>query len=80
MAEAPAKLENPSLNLVLGQSEDSPRTARTLGLSSDGVHGLNSDSPRTVLGLSEYLYFIIIIIIIIEKCTTPGLNPGPNEY
>ena len=53
MAEAPAKLENPSPNLVLGQSEDSPRTTRTLGLNSDGVRGLKSDSTWTVLGLSE---------------------------
>jgi hypothetical protein len=48
LAVSPAKLENPSPNLVLGQSEDSPRTARTLGLSSDGFRGLNSDCPRTV--------------------------------
>ena len=48
LAEAEAKLENPSPSLVLGQSEDSPRTARTLGLSPDGVCGLNSDCPRTV--------------------------------
>ena len=63
LAEPPANFENPSPNLVLGQSEDSPRTARTLGLSSDGVHGLISDSPRTVLGLSEYLLFYYYILI-----------------
>ena len=70
MAEAPAKLENLSPNLVLGQlgqlgqSEDSPRTARTLGLSLDGVCGLNLDCPQTVLGQSEdtlfYYYYYII--------------------
>ena len=51
MAEVLANLEIPSPNLVLGLSEDSPRTARTLGQSSDGVRGLNSD------------LFIFIIII-----------------
>ena len=32
LGECPANFENPSPNLVLGQSEDSPKTARTLGL------------------------------------------------
>ena len=54
MAEPQAKLENPSPNLVLGQSEDSPSTTRTLGLNLDRVCGLNLDSPRTVRGLSEF--------------------------
>ena len=75
MAESPANLENPSPNFVLGLSSECPRTTRTLGP--------NSDSPQTILGLSEhslfYSIFTIIIIIIyfvyLNKKQTPGFEP-----
>jgi hypothetical protein len=62
-----ANLENLSPNLVLGQSEDSLRTARTLGLYLDGVRGLNSDCPQTVLGPSDYCYLLLLLCNIIKN-------------
>ena len=84
MAESPANFENPCPNLVLGQSEDSPRTARNLGQSLDGVRGLNSDCPRTVLRLSERTLIIINIsnIIYLNKkhCTRIEPTTSSNTY
>ena len=49
------------------KSEFSPRTARTLGLSSDGIRRLNSDCPHTVL--------FDIIIILFNKRYGAGIEP-----
>ena len=43
------------------RSPSCPRTARSLGQSSDGVRRLNSDSPQTVLGLSEPTLLLLLL-------------------
>ena len=72
MAEDAANFDNPSPNLVLVQSEDSPRTARTLGQSSDRVRVPNSDCPRTVLAVSDSPN---VLVNLLKKVSVAGFEP-----
>src|ERR1700678_3691993 len=56
-------------------SEDSPRTCRTLGLSSDGVCGLNSACPSTVRTPSEDSPSTSILLYNLNKKYSPGFEP-----